>query len=518
MFEWMPNTRVANAFENVNDLLPYLAPANATTLDGATLTIQSTTLYSGRLSDGNINYQPGKGAGTSQTSYIITDATFDFVNTTPTFNYADKGSLKAYINGVLKGTFDLASNFNEAYRSGTQVYPPLTSVDGYITVTAVAWYNSFPIWQKGTAKINIVPADLQQGWNYFSLVHDGLSTTQTSAQYNLFYDKGVTGPVASYSSLNENTPVLRYLSGVVFYNRGSTFDLSGSVSYVFDDTYHTTSPAVYSSTSSTLGAGNIDWNDGSVTGINSPPDIADTVMFIEDKVITTPSSNARSYDAVVGLQARKPWASSSVDYSPAVGRLVDAYTTTADALNEYFDDEDRRLASGAYDIIPGVIQGVWDSSLLLSNGDAQVYNGQLIYPVTDYTAGFLPAPQTADYSAFAGDQAYYRAFYKAATPKSSGIYEILGILSGDVSPVGTGNLNVEIKLPSQTGWLDLGSSFDSGTFTGVDGDGCKTLQSGSSWSWTAGTFSTADSGFMTVVRVTLRNSTKSVASIRETSW
>ena len=79
-------------------------------------------------------------------------------------------------------------------------------------------------------------------------------------------------------------------------------------------------------------------------------------------------------------------------------------------------------------------------------------------------------------------------------------------------------MNVTATLPTQTGWLDLGTAFDSGTFTGADGDGCRTAQSGDDWSWSAGTFSTANSGDMIIVRVTFRNSTDSITQIRELGW
>ena len=71
---------------------------------------------------------------------------------------------------------------------------------------------------------------------------------------------------------------------------------------------------------------------------------------------------------------------------------------------------------------------------------------------------------------------------------------------------------------STTGWLDLGVSYDSGTFSGADGDGCRTSQSGDYWSWASGVFTTADSGDRYYIKVVLRNGTRDITQIRELGW
>jgi hypothetical protein len=95
---------------------------------------------------------------------------------------------------------------------------------------------------------------------------------------------------------------------------------------------------------------------------------------------------------------------------------------------------------------------------------------------------------------------------------------LANLTNTDVSAVGSGNVNVEIKLPTQTGWLDLGTDYVQATFTGADGDGCKTAQSGDDWSWTAGSFSTADSGNMVIVRITIRVNSENLTQVRERGW
>jgi hypothetical protein len=243
-------------------------------------------------------------------------------------------------------------------------------------------------------------------------------------------------------------------------------------------------------------------------------------MTITDKVISIAAGNNRNLNAIVSTTARKAWGVTSTQSSANENRLVDTYVITSDAENEYFDDENRRLPADLindYDVVPGAITGVWDSTLSLVNGEAQIVNGVLSYPSIDYSVGYLPI-QLANYVGFVGGQVYYRAMYDNITPHSSGTYNFGNLTNTDIGPVGAGNINVEIKLPSQTGWLDLGKPYDAGTFTGVDGDGCRTLVVGSSWSWTVSTFSTALSGWMVIVRITLRNGIKTIFRLLEMGW
>jgi hypothetical protein len=142
----------------------------------------------------------------------------------------------------------------------------------------------------------------------------------------------------------------------------------------------------------------------------------------------------------------------------------------------------------------------------------------LIYPTINFSSGYLPNGTQPDYSSFSGNQQYCRAFVQVGNPHSSGKLQVNSLFQGDVSPVGTGSLNIEIKLPSQTGWLDLGKPFDAGTFTGVTGDGCRVIAANSDFSWTCGTFTTANSGWLYVVRVTFRDGSKTIGQLREIGW
>ena len=521
-------TLVTDAIDAMNETLSFLAPANADSMNGDTLTTSGVTFYTGRLSSGNTNYKGGDAAG-STVSYITNDGDFTVVspNQSTTFNYADEGNLKYYLNTVLTDTVDLATNFVEGERVGTQTGTPWVGAASDLSVTSVAYYNSFPKWQLGNASVTIVSADLQQGYNAIYLLRDGMSSSvdQTSATLDVFYDNDIgSDPSVNTPTVAENTTSFRYLSGVKMYDRTSTFDLDVTGSDCFDNVYHQTSPLTHSTTNGTITSGNIDFDDASVSGVSATPVIGET-MTVTNKLITVPSSNVRSTNARVSVTPRDPYASYSAGTSASANRLIDAYATTSTATSEFLDDENRRLPDNDgnaypdnYDSIPGTITAQWTSSTALSNGEAQVYNGSLFFPTINFSTGYLPT-NTVNYSAFSGNQYYLRAMFDSGgTPHSSGQLEFANLTNSDVGAVGAGNINIEIKLPTQTGWLDLGTAFDSGTFTGADGDGCRTAQSGDDWSWSAGTFSTANSGDMIIVRVTFRNSTDSITQIRELGW
>ncbi len=509
LLEWTPSTSLCDAIDEVNETLFYLAPADAQSMDGDAL---STFTYTGRLSAGNVNYEVGATAGSTVDYIVKADFLLGSPNPTTTFNKSDEGTFRWFLNGATADTVDLAANFDEGERSGDQSAVPWVSGD--LSITDVGWYNNFPKWQLGTARVNVQATGLQQGYNYITLVHDGISSTQTTSTLDIFYDNDPgPDPAVGTPIITEGATAMRYLSGVKMYDRGSTFNLAVTALFCFNNVFHETSPLTYSSTSSTMDSGNIDYDDGSVSGVDSPPTIGNT-MIVANKTLTVPSSDIRSTDARLTVTPRDPYNSYASSTSASEDRLIDAFSTNSTDLYEYFDDEDRRLPTGPYDATGISITGQWNSSTTLPGNEAQVYNGRLYYPTINFS-GYLPTGP--NYSTFSGDQVYYRAFYDAGVPHSSGQLEFANLADADIGGLGTGDINVEIKLPTQTGWLDLGTAYSLGGFGGADGDGCRTDQSGNDWYWTCGTISTANSGYMIIVRVTFRNP-NDITQIRELGW
>ena len=150
------------------------------------------------------------------------------------------------------------------------------------------------------------------------------------------------------------------------------------------------------------------------------------------------------------------------------------------------------------------------------NGQALVYNlrVQSAGPGHNFT-GYLPA-SNPNYSAFSGNQVFLRSFYDAAS-HSNGTISITGISTSDLGSLGSGNVNLEIKLPTQTGWLDAGTGYNNATFTGIDGDGCQVSMVNGSVVVTFDVFTTANSGGMIIIRLTFRN-TNTNCSYIDINW
>lgn len=270
--------------------------------------------------------------------------------------------------------------------------------------------------------------------------------------------------------------------------------------------------------------------DGTISLIPRFDDSPAVLGGYTDYIFTITVVDERSINARVGVILEKPGRSSTTSQEATTNRLVDTYSDSSTVLDELFDDEDYRLPDNDgsaypnnYDVVPISTVGSWDSTIDLADGEAAVFHGSLYHGSSsslpnggDFSAT-LPSGNP-DYSGFTADAIYLRAFIAEGDPHNNGILELVGLVASDVSPVGSGNVNVEIKLPTETGWLDLGSIFNVAIFTGADGDGCQTAQSGADWSFTFGTFSTVDSDFMIIVRITIRNTTSVISRIKITNW
>lgn len=518
LFPFDPNTRVGCAVDDINEVLKYLAPGAPSDLSGTIL--PTITAYTGFLSQSPLNFNVWS-PGDYRTNAILAAASFQ--TGSKLFGEADQGELHFYYNGSIVDTFDLAGNFNEIERGGGQSYPPIDSTNGYIHINSVQWFNSFPLWQQGSTLIQIGAgygnADLLGGEFSYQLKHTIGPSSNDTTLMRYFYDPESGRPsISGTPTVVESAPVIKYLSGVQFYYTGSTFNVSTVANKAFEYTY-VAAPVTISfpgvSTVSVLVEPAI---DGAVSGVSSPP-VWNEVMTITNKLITLNAVSQCDCDARVTINTQDPFGAGGSGQSISEQRMIDTYGITSTDVYEDFVDENRRLQPGAYNAIPGAITGQWTSSNLLSNGNAQVIccNG-LIYPDTDYSSGYLPS-QAADYSGFTGNQLYFRAFRHSGITHNSGRLDVTGIVSSDLNT----NVKLEMKLPTQTGWLDLGTVFNDAIFTGADGDGCYTgpvSQSGSTLriNWTCGTFATVNSGYMYILRVTLLNGNKDISRIVEALW
>jgi hypothetical protein len=523
------NTFVSDAIDEINEVLSDMAPDPPDSLEGTDL-VGNRTLYTGILPDGlnPVWYQDGKSAGDTITQVIINNSiTMSSANPSTRFDKGDEGTLLVEHNKggtglTVVGILDIEANFDTSVQGpsvqdlttwdNNGVGDPCTDAivtfsggAGNLEVTSVSWYNNFNSWQKMNAEINAI--NLQEGFNSYVMTHSVSTGDQSTNQYKFWYDDDPNALSFSVSpSVSENTlSSAKYISGVRYYSIGDTFDITYSGSNIYRKCYRTSYVSRY----------RFD-GESSSTNVNpiSVPYYTDEIGV--SKIITIDRVSYYSTDARLTAYLYHPWKSSVSATSPSLNMLVATCGGNSTSKSEYFCDETYRFPNGSYDTVPSGITGYWDSQTTLTNGQALVYNLRVQAANSSHNfTSYLPT-SNPNYSSFSGNQTYLRSFYDVLA-HSSVILTISNIGTGDISPIGSGNVNLEIKLPTQTGWLDAGTLFSAATFTGADGDGCQVSMVNGSITLTFGTFSTTNSGGMIMVRFTFRN-TSANCSYMAVDW
>lgn len=484
------------------------SPANAlSTLTGL------TGLVTGRLSDEpSTTYPGGLGAGDSY-SKITQNDNWTFDTDGNEFRNASLGNLILKINGTDVANIDLAANFEESNRSSGQnisnyntqgtgdsiASGVVTFTGGTLSILSIAPVDviSTDLFQQGSARITLTSAALQQGYNTLELRH--ATTSTDTATLDWFYDTDPAGagndPTISSTDLTENTPVLKSLSGVDYYDTGSTFDLDITGDRLFNNVYHDSSSPI---TVSTSWDGNpiISITDPEVSGVSNPAAVGET-MSVTGLALTVVSS-VQDSDAQATSTPRDPYGTYSSLTTSSKNFVIMSTPANSTSIFESFVDERYRLLNTAdfNSPISGSGSGsswmpsgtaLWDSSIsIIGLGELQVYDhtvvsakNRLIYPTFDYSnsSNFQPQPNP-DYSSIGpGTLTYYRVFRASdELSKSNGTITFPGVSESDL----TAGLGLRIKVPSKTMWLDLATAFNGSTFptnavypTGVDGEGCR---------------------------------------------
>ena len=521
-------TKVNDAIDWINETLVDIAPPPPETFENKNFELNGLSLFSGYVSAGNTNYETSAG---QYHSYLTENNSFFLVTpNTTAFGNADRGILKLYINGVVVDTFRLYAAFVEdnintnqsAVSYGIQAAGAReneghagtngairNSSSGYISILSVGKYNNFKRWQKGQARINITGLLLRHGYNTVYLEHDLTDVKYRTRTLKFFYDNSGNRPYLDDTIVLEENQLnsTKYVSGIRYYSIGDRFRTTFSAFRVFNNTYAAI-PVKFDMPG--LQPVDIAYNHPNITGPASPPRIGDFFDF--DGIITLNQFNEHSINAVISISTFDPFGSGGTGASSANNKLVNTFTNGSTDLIEYFRDEVFRLPAGEYNSTPSPRINVWQSQNLLTNGQALLFNNRLKYPNTNFTS-FKPT-QLANYESFSGAQRYYRSFYKQSA-KNSGTLVINGITP--IELVGNAVL-IDLKLPTQTGWLSLNKNYDVSTFQGQDGDGCLLNVSGNQFAYSSGTFSTANSGFMVIVRITLPGSSAPELTYMEMVW
>lgn len=496
---WADNTTIANAFDDVNELLALIAPAKPGTLSGTTLTATSTpTYYTAKIAAGLGTewYQAGYGTGDSiPARYFVTGAhTLTTASTTTRF-YA--GTLVTSTYGVLK--FNIANYLASSGATYGQIDMTtsyaVNTTNNNLVLTALDVYNS--IWTKANARISAYTPS-HSGYQGLSIAHT--TEAQTTDSYNIWYDAWSSGKSPSFSqsaTASTYSQSLKWLSGIGYYTTGTGFSVyfKGAAG-IYSSCYNVTQTYAISAT-------------GLITATGlpaSPPLYTDEL----DKSgsnhvrVTLNSASAFSFNKYLTVTLYKAHNTTAAQ-NPTILRAINTYGTTSTDTFEGFQDEARRLVIGS-----GI---AFTSTLEMASGNAQVRSGTLQYPLAaDYDT------EWGGTHTFSGDQEYQRYFYK--TSASTGSLTFGGFTASNIAPYGTGSVNALIYLDGDALWFDLGvlqgSNANDGS-TRSAAISAKTSASGGALGWSIGVKTTGVSGAGNSARyravIIFRNNTYSMTSI-----
>ena len=331
----------------------------------------------------------------------------------------------------------------------------------------------------------------------------------------------------AYTNAVVSTPTTVNLSGVAFYSNGATplhWDLDVRVTNLLSNSYFLGTvaqagalPAGFESTVDPMTIDFADFGGGVLPvpyyhlrnvstltpySLTSPPSPGDVNRYHEANVSIygTPvyASPVGGYGLIRGLW-HKPFIS-TVPWAAPTRYLFNSYpqtggTTAATAIYESFTDERFRYTNAVTPVATLSVEpssgNHYNPATVLTSGDGnlQVIGHQLVYPHADFSSGHMPVSQPNYAAVLSSDPAshlrgYVRAF-DTGIPRNTGKLRIRGLSYADIasisaspSSVTDGHTNgaiVLLKVPGQTGWLDLGRSYGVPDLdTSQDNRGCQT--------------------------------------------
>jgi hypothetical protein len=496
--DWTTNTTIANAFDDVSELLALIAPAKPGSITSTSLTATSVpTYYTAAISAGLGTewYQAGFGTGSTITRYYLSGAhTLTTANTSTAF-YA--GTLVTSTYGTLGfGRYNYTTPSGAGYGTiDMTVDYTVGSTNNNLRLSDLAVYNN--IWTKANAQISSY-TQTYAGYEGVFITHT--TNSQVTNTYNMWKDPWSASngsPTFSKAATASTTSqTLKYLSGISYYTTGTGFsvDFKGAAG-IYSSCYNVTQ--VYRITATGL---------NTINGTASSPVFSDELdkTGVNAVSATLNSASASSFTKSITATIYKAHGTTAAS-AAAIAKYINTYTTISTDTFEGFQDEARRLV---------IDTGIgFTSNIDMANGNLQARSGTLIYP------------QTAEYDAeyggshtFSGNQEFQRYFYK--TSASTGTLTFGGFTASNIAPFGTGSVNVLLYLEGDAKYFDLGTLQGSNANDGSTRSlaiSAKTSASSGALNWSLGVFTTGVSGAGNSARyraiIIFRNNTYTMTSI-----
>lgn len=301
---------------------------------------------------------------------------FDDTNSTIEVQIIDADGLSiitSKITGAISGNYTHTSNNIRIQVTGFEA--ELGKYKGIINVDV---YTNLIIPQGGRLSIRII--------------HHNTTGDKIFTQSPVFFDPNpVEGTIGSIT-INENTPVTKFLSGVEYYTIGSTFSVSVSDIDNLNQLSYPLSQLDINGDNFGLslltlqGSNLIDWNN-SYDNVNASYTLLDWTVDVSDfTFIGDGITSARTKD----------WINNSWVDSLSTPILVNTETALSTRLIERFQEESWRCPlNGDFDLAG---QSSWDSSIDVSLSDAIFYNDGCGRVITDFTTYSPNAINQPNYS------------------------------------------------------------------------------------------------------------------------
>ena len=496
--DWTTNTTIANAFDDVSELLALIAPAKPGSITSTSLTATSVpTYYTVAISAGLGTewYQAGFGTGSTITRYYLSGAhTLTTANTSTAF-YA--GTLVTSTYGTLGfGRYNYLTPSGAGYGTiDMTVNYTVGSTNNNLRLSDLAVYNN--IWTKANAQISAY-TQTYAGYEGVYITHS--TNSQVTNTYTMWKDPWSASngsPTFSKAATASTTSqTLKYLSGISYYTTGTGFsvDFKGAAG-IYSSCYNVTQ--VYRITATGL---------NTISGTVTSPLFSDELdkTGVNAVSATLNSASASSFTKSISATIYKAHGTTATS-AAAIAKYINTYTTVSTDTFEGFQDEARRLV---------IDSGIgFTSNIDMASGNLQVRSGTLQYP----TASEYDTEYGGTHT-FTGNQEYQRYFYK--TSASTGTLTFTGFTASNIAPYGTGSVNVLLYLEGDAKYFDLGVLQGSNANDGSTRSlaiSAKTSASSGALNWSLGVFTTGVSGAGNSGRyraiIIFRNNTYSMTSI-----
>lgn len=439
-------------------------------------------IFTGTTIDGNINFHV---PATYNDAYLNYSAR--------AFSEGGAGNLQLFVNGILEHQVDLSS-FAGSGNPGSGTATSLNaSGSGFINVSVSAsatdaQNRKFPVFQHRTADFRIANNSQRNGWNYARVIHSGSFGSRTTNYVEWVRDNNGENITATNASLNSySISGSKYLSGVQYFRSGSA-TYTANVNNFYKNTF-SQNTITFNSTNASLSSQTVPLI---LTGSGETNE--KVIAITASATITATSLYSGSLAASLNLSHPLKNTLAGAGAAYLNGILLDNLSSTSTALSETFKGEEYRITSGSYNTQASATSSVWNSQVQMTGSQSDgllFYNSKLVAPrnslnngdfrnTTDGGVLGIAPSGNPNYSGITtGIRTLYRYFKNTTgSTKRDIVLTINGtnttIVTAETSIVGQASkIKVFVKVPEQTGWLDVAKAFTYNTVS--DNSGCYVL-------------------------------------------